>query len=117
MIFKHRESGTVEFELDVNAVELPHLMGSWDDWRLPGIPMVRQTGEAPVWKAVVQLSPGEHQFRYRIGGHWFNDSSADRYADNGQGGDNSVVIVEERLKKTGRGSSPRRAATKRPSQS
>ncbi len=117
MILKRRESGTVEFVLDLESVETPHLVGSWDGWRPAGIPMVRQQGEAPTWKAVVQLAPGEYQFRYRIGSHWFNDPSADRYVDNGLGGNNSVVIVEERLKKTRRGSSPRRAATKRPSQS
>lgn len=113
MILKRRVSGTVEFVLDGAAVETPHLMGSWDSWRFPGIPMVRQRGEAPTWKATVQLSPGEHQFRYRIGDHWFNDSSADRYVDNGLGSDNSVVIVEEAPKKAGRRSSSRGAATKR----
>ncbi len=89
------------------------MVGSWDGWSLPGIPVVRQQSEAPAWKAVVQLSPGEHQFRFRIGSHWFNDPSADRYVDNGLGGDNSVVIVEEPPKKAGRRSSPRRTATKR----
>jgi hypothetical protein len=113
MILKHRESGTVEFVLDLESVETPHLVGSWDGWRPAGIPMVGQQGETPTWKAVVQLSPGEHQFRYRIGSHWFNDPSADRYVDNGLGGDNSVVIVEEAPKKAGRRSSSRRAATKR----
>ena len=113
MIHKHRESGSVEFVLDHETAEVPYLVGSWDGWSLPGIPMVRQGGEAPTWKAEVQLSPGGHQFRYRIGWHWFNDSSADFYVDNGLGSENSVVVVEEPPKKTGRGSSPRRAATKR----
>src|SRR6266540_5514936 len=102
MILKRRESGTVEFVLDLESVETPHLVGSWDGWRPAGIPMVRQQGETPTWKAVVQLSPGEHQFRYRVGGHWFNDPSADRYVDNGQGSDNSVVIVEQAPMKAGR---------------
>lgn len=102
MILKRRESGTVEFVLDGAAVQTPHLMGSWDSWGFPGIPMVRQRGEAPTWKATVQLSPGEYQFRYRSGDHWFNDSSADRYVDNSLGSDNSVVIVEEAPKKAGR---------------
>ncbi|HYV41816.1 MAG TPA: hypothetical protein VEO02_08525 [Thermoanaerobaculia bacterium] len=110
MILKHKESGTVEF---ASPLRPPTWWGSWDGWSLPGIPVVRQQSEAPAWKAVVQLSPGEHQFRFRIGSHWFNDPSADRYVDNGLGGDNSVVIVEEPPKKAGRRSSPRRTATKR----
>lgn len=111
MILKHRERGTVEFVLDQEAARIPHLVGSWDDWRLPGVPMVRQEGEAPAWKAEVQLSPGEHQFRYRIGDDWSSDPSADRYVDNGLGSHNSVVIVEEVPKKAVR-PSPGRAATK-----
>ncbi len=113
MILKHKEGRTVEFVLHGESAETPHVVGSWDRWSLPGIPMVRQQGETPTWKAVVQLSPGEHQFRYRIGSHWFNDPSADRYVDNGLGGDNSVVIVEKAPKKAGRRSSSRRAATNR----
>ena len=61
----------------------------------------------------VETAPGEHQFRYRIGDHWFNDPSADRYVANGLGSDNSVVIVEEAPKKAGRRSSSRGAAAKR----
>ncbi len=113
MIVKHRESGTVEFVLDLETAEAPHLVGSWDDWRPEGVPMVRQQGEAPTWKTAVKLSPGEHQFRYRIGHHWFNDPSADRYVDNGLGSHNSVVIVEEPPKKVRRRPSLGGAATKR----
>ena len=117
MILKHTDRGTVEFVLDRETAETPHLVGSWDDWRLPGVPMVRQPGDAPAWKAEVQLSPGEHQFRYRIGDDWSNDPSADRYVDNGLGSHNSVVIVEEVPKKAARPSSPGRTATQRSRQS
>lgn len=112
MILKHLERGTVEFVLDQKAAETPHLLGSWNDWHLPGLPMVRQPGEAPTWKIEVPLSSGEHEFRYRIGDDWSNDPSADRYVDNGLGGDNSVVIVEQAPKKSGRPSSPGRPVTK-----
>ena len=113
MIMKHGGSGAVEFVLNCDAAEIPHLVGSWDGWHFPGIPMARQPGETPTWKAAVLLTPGEHQFRYRIGDHWFNDPSADRYVDNGLGSDNSVVNVEEAPKKTSRRSSSRGGAAKR----
>ncbi len=116
MILKHRESGTVEFVLDLETTETPHLVGSWDDWRPEGVLMVRQQGEAPSWKATVQLPPGEHQFRYRIGSHWFNDPSADRYVDNGLGSHNSVVIVEGPPKKAGRRGPSKRPTSKRRNQ-
>jgi hypothetical protein len=123
MIRRRRETGTVEFVLDRDAAETPYLMGSWDGWQPPGIPMVRQPGEAPTWKTEVQLAPGEHQFRYRIGDalRWdccvcrsvgpvpatFSGASADRSVPNGMGGRNSVVVVEETPKRGGRRSSPR----------
>jgi len=119
MIRKHRERETVEFLLDRNSAQIPYLMGSWDGWHFPGIPMVRQRDVAPTWTTEVQLAPGEHQFRYRIGDEWLNDPSADRSVPNGMGGENSVVGVEETPKKAGRRSSPMKgeAAPKRPMKS
>jgi hypothetical protein len=106
MIRKHEDRGTVEFELEGDGAEIPHLMGSWDGWQRPGIPMVREPDETETWKTEVELPPGEHQFRYRIGDDWFNDSSADRSVPNGMGGKNSVVVVEEIPKRGGPRSSP-----------
>ena len=108
MIRKHRDRGTIEFELDRDGAEIPHLMGSWNGWQRPGIPMVREPDETRTWKTEVELPPGEHQFRYRIGDDWFNDSSADRTVENGMGGKNSVVVVEETPGGAGHRSSPTR---------
>lgn len=113
MIRKRKERGTVEFVLDRDTAQIPHLMGSWDVWHFPGIPMVRPRDGAPTWKAEVQLAPGEHQFRYRIGDDWSNDPSADRSVPNGMGGENSVVGVDETPKRARHRPSPREAATKR----
>jgi hypothetical protein len=77
MIRKHRERGTVEFVLGRNGADAPYLMGSWDSWQRPGIPMLREPGEPRGWRTEVALPPGEHQFRYRAGDNWLNDPSAD----------------------------------------
>ena len=106
MIRKHRDRGTVEFEIESNGTAAPHLMGSWDGWHRPGIPMFPEPGETATWKTEVALPPGEHQFRYRIGDDWFNDPTADRTVENGMGGKNSVVVVEETPRGEERGSSP-----------
>jgi len=103
MIRKHRERGTVEFVLDRNGADSPYLMGSWDGWQRPGIPMLREPGEPRGWRTEVALPPGEHQFRYRAGDDWLNDPSADGDVPNGMGGRNSVVVVEEAPKRRGRG--------------
>jgi hypothetical protein len=62
-------------------------------------------GVCPLFSEV-ELTPGEHQFRYRVGDDWFNDSSADYIIDNGMGGRNSVVVVGETPKRAGPRSSP-----------
>ena len=108
MIRKHLDRGTVEFELDRDGPEVPHVMGSWDGWQRPGIPMFQEPGETATWRIEVELPPGEHQFRYRIGEEWENDSSADGTVENGMGGKNSVVVVEEAPKRKGRRPSPTR---------
>ena len=107
MIRKHLESGTIEFLLDRDGADIPYVMGSWDGWQRPGIPMVRLPGETPTWSADVELPPGEHHFRYRIGDDWFNDPAADRIVDNGFGGKNSVVVIEETPESEGPGAASR----------
>ena len=99
MILKHTTDRTVEFVFVRESEEPPYLMGSWDAWQFPGIPMTRDDSRSQTWRAAVQLATGEHQFRYRIGNDWFNDSRADRYVDNGLGADNSVVVVDEAPRK------------------
>jgi Glycogen recognition site of AMP-activated protein kinase len=91
VIVKHPEDGSVEFVFDQASNEAPFVVGDWDGWALPGAPMVLTGG---LWKVTLSLSPGEHQFKYRVGERWFNDFFADRYVDNRLGGDNSVVAVE-----------------------
>jgi Glycogen recognition site of AMP-activated protein kinase len=91
VIVKHPKDGSVEFVFDQASDEAPFVVGDWDRWSLPGTPMVAVGG---LWKVTLSLSPGEHQFKYRVGDRWFNDFFADRYVKNGLGGDNSAVVVE-----------------------
>ena len=93
MITKHPETGTVEFVLEMDTAEAPHLMGSWDGWAGAGIAMVRDADGAGAWRVALRLPPGEHQFRYRVGDRWFNDADAERDVNNGMGGENAVVTV------------------------
>ena len=115
MVVKHAR-GAIEFVLEQDFAETPHLMGSWDEWRFPGTPMSLEAGEPQRWRALLKLPPGEHLFRYRIGGNWFNDPRADGYIENGMGDHNSIVVVEALKKGRGRLSaraSPKKAASPR----
>ena len=108
MITKHPETGTVEFVLEMDTAETPHLMGSWDGWAT-GIAMVRDADGARAWRMALKLPPGDHQFRYRVGERWFNDATADRYVGNGYGGENAVIVVGKTVRIAGLLAAPKKA--------
>ncbi len=67
------------------------LVGDFNDWNPGATPMARDNG---AYFATVTLDPGRYRFRYLAeDGQWFNDDSADDYAPNEHGGQDSVVEV------------------------
>lgn len=77
-----------------------YLTGDFNEWRDHDLRL--QQNRSGVWQAVLDLPVGRsYQFRYVIDGQWRTDSHADGFADNGYGGQNSVVVAE--LAETGEG--------------
>jgi len=69
------------------------VVGSWDDWGAPGIPM--QLAGPGLWKAAVpELPPGRHQYKFLVDGtRWQDDPDNPRKTPDGVGGLNSILIV------------------------
>ena len=65
------------------------LAGDFSDWK--PVPMER-SGNG--FTAVVELSPGEHQYKFIVDGEWQSDPSAPEAVPNGFGTANSVVRVK-----------------------
>ena len=70
-----------------------NLAGSFNQWDTGATPMENVDG---VWKVTVDLPPGRHQYKYVVdGSEWITDEWALEFADDGFGGQNSVVVVED----------------------
>jgi hypothetical protein len=46
-----------------------------------------------VWKTIVPLGPGRHQYRLGVDGQWMSDPNAKDSLPNNFGGTNSVLVV------------------------
>lgn len=68
------------------------VVGDFNDWDPSANKLEKKNG---AWETVVRLAPSsEYQFRYFIdGSNWANDDSADTYAPNEHGTENSVVVI------------------------
>jgi 1,4-alpha-glucan branching enzyme len=67
--------------------------GSFNNWSTSATPMSDADGDG-VWTADVALSPGKHQYKFVVNASdWVVDPSNASKADDGMGGENSVVEV------------------------
>ena len=67
------------------------LCGNFTNWEQGAIVMDR--GRAGEWKTMVNLEPGEYEYKFWADGVWYNDPSADKQVSNDWGSENSVRIV------------------------
>ena len=68
------------------------LVGDFTAWDQNPIPLKRQ--KDGVWKAVVPLAPGLHEYRFVVDGQWRDDSQCPVRRSNPFGGENCVREVE-----------------------
>ncbi|NJN65947.1 MAG: glycoside hydrolase family 13 [Chloroflexaceae bacterium] len=68
-----------------------HVVGDFNNWNASATPLYRNGSD---WSVSLVLDAGRvYHYRYLVDGRWFNDWSADDYAPNEHGGDNSVVVT------------------------
>jgi 1,4-alpha-glucan branching enzyme len=90
---------SVTFDLPAIEADTVVVCGDFNDWSHVSHPLKRRKDGS--FATTVRLGPGRYQFRYLIDGrHWENDWSADTYAPNEHGSDDSVVVVEPAPKKS-----------------
>ncbi len=73
-----------------------YLAGTFNDWKADA-----QRMEGPdsggLFRARLALPPGEYQYKFVADGAWFHDPTNERKTDDGFGGSNSVLLVDERF--------------------
>ena len=68
--------------------------GDFTQWSRDGIRL--RKGPNDEWRTVLELEPGEHQYRLVIDGNWQDDPQATKRVPNPYGGHNSVLRVPAR---------------------
>ncbi len=90
--------------------------GDFNGWDVGANPMTLKDG---VWQATLDLSPGDHQYKFVVDGtNWVTDENAAKFTDDGFGGKNSVVSVGDQPLSVGPETAPgggKAAATPAPS--
>lgn len=78
------------------SVRLPRadevaLTGDFNSWEAEGIPLHHDGGDE--WYIVLELTPGEYQYRLRVDGEWRDDPESIRRVPNPFGTENCILLV------------------------
>ncbi len=84
----------VMFTIEAPDAERVQLAGDFNNWTLDGNEMEAMGG---VWKKVVKLPPGRYRYRYVVDGRWQNDPLNAAVEPSPYGGDDSVLVMDERV--------------------
>ena len=89
----------VDFKYRPNhIVKEVYLVGSMNDWNLKSNRMI-ETAKG-LYEVSLLLKPGEYQYKFLEDGmHYITDKEAKDFADDGFGGQNSVLVVDETFEK------------------
>jgi len=84
----------VQFVLDAPGARSVAVAGDFNGWT-PELRLSDPDGDG-VWTGRVPLGPGVHQYMFLIdGSQWMTDPHAQRYADDGFGNRNAVLVVTQ----------------------
>jgi chromosome partitioning protein len=81
----------VRFEADFPRARTVRVTGSFCDWSAKGLPLNRR--EDGLWECHLDLSRGEHEYRFIVDGSWLPDPHNSQTVPNEFGGANSLVVV------------------------
>ena len=89
---KPLECGEVKFVHWAPDAGEVFVAGSFNEWSDSATPMVNDAGK---WSVVVALEPGKHIYKFVVDGAWIADPDNPDSEDDGYGGVNSVLWVED----------------------
>jgi chromosome partitioning protein len=82
----------VMFALDAPQSKQVRVTGEFTNWSRDGLKMERD-GDDGLWKVVVDIPPGEYEYRFIVDGVWIRDPNNKDYVRNEFGQENSLLIV------------------------
>jgi len=86
----------VEFVYNLdNPVKEVYLVGSLNDWNQKANRMWKN--DKGFYSTTLLLKPGEYQYKFVVdGSHWITDDNAESFFEDGFGGKNSVILVDDK---------------------
>ena len=72
------------------------LAGTFNNWAAGANPMTDPDGDG-TYTTTMLLPEGECRYKYVVDGAWIADEKADSFVDDGFGGQNSVLVVDDRF--------------------
>jgi chromosome partitioning protein len=81
----------VLFAIDAPQAEAVAVTGEFTNWSREGIAMEKDADG--LWKAVLDIEPGEYEYRFIVDGRWIRDPNNKDYIRNEFGQENSLLIV------------------------
>jgi len=82
----------VLFMLDAPDAREVVVTGEFTNWSKDGIPLERDPSDA-IWKTVVDVEPGEYEYRFVVDGVWIRDPNNKDFIRNEFGQENSLLVV------------------------
>lgn len=82
----------VQFSLEAPGARSVAVAGDFNGWA-PAVELTDLDGDG-MWTGRIAVEPGIHEYMFVVdGSEWRTDPNADRYADDGFGNRNAVVVV------------------------
>lgn len=82
----------VLFALDAADATEVYITGEFTNWSREGIPLERDPSDN-LWKTIVDIEPGEYEYRFVVDGVWIRDPNNKDYIRNEFGQENSLLVV------------------------
>ena len=82
----------VLFALDAADADEVFITGEFTNWSREGIPLKRDSIDG-FWKTIVDIEPGEYEYRFIVDGVWVRDPNNKDYIRNEFGQENSLLVV------------------------
>lgn len=83
----------VLFQLESASGRSAAVAGSFNDWD-PALAPMTYDPETKVYSAVVELVPGEYEYKFVVDGEWILDEANPGFYPNDFGTLNSVLVVD-----------------------
>ncbi len=81
------------FTFSAPAAQEVFVAGSFNGWNTTTHPLAK--GDDGVWSTTVDLPTGETTYKFIVDGEWRTDPTSDQTVPDGEGGDNSLIIIGE----------------------